>query len=84
MQEILFLLDKIPDYEKVILSWVERFKIPELRKEIGFLKKNGRKIEIEGMCRCFKMVRDKKGIYFKVSKSKMREFEGYLKSKLKM
>ena len=75
---------KIPDYEKVILGWVERFKIPELRKEIGFLKKSGRKIEMEGICRCFKMVRDKEGIYFKVSRSKMREFEGYLKSKLKM
>jgi len=75
---------KIPDYEKVILSWIERFKIPELRKEIGFLKKSGRKMEMEGICRCFKMVRDKRGIYFKVSRSKMREFEGYLKSKLKM
>jgi len=75
---------KIPDYEWVILSWVERFKIPELRKEIEFLKKNGRKIEMEGICRCFKMVRDKEGIYFKVSRSKMREFESYLKSKLKM
>ena len=37
---------KIPDYEKVILSWVERFRIPELRKEIGFLKKSGRNMQV--------------------------------------
>lgn len=77
-------LIKIPEHEKVILSWVERFRIPELRKEIEFLKRNGRKIEMEGICQCWKIVRGKDNIHFKLSKAKLKKFEEYLRVKLEI
>ena len=77
-------LIKIPEYEKVILNFVEKFKLPELKREIEFLKKKEKKVEIEGICRCFKIVRSRGNIYFKVQNRKMKNFENYLKAKLKI
>ena len=77
-------LIKILEYEKVILNFVEKFKLPELKREIEFLKKREKKIEIEGICRCFKIVRSRDKIYFKVQRRKMKDFENYLKAKLKI
>ena len=72
-------LIKLPEYEKVILNFVEKFKLQNLRQEIEFLKRTGRKVEIEGICRCFKIVQSKK-----IQKEKIKEFENYLKVKLKI
>ena len=77
-------LIKIPEYEKVILNFVEKFKLSELKREIKFLKKKEKKIEIERICRCFKIVRSRGNIYFRVQKRKMKDFENYLKAKLKI
>ena len=42
-------LIKISDLEKIVLNFIEKFKIPQLRHEIEFLKKTGKKIEIEAL-----------------------------------
>jgi len=42
-------LINISNSEKIVLSFIEKFKIPQLKHEIKFLKKTGKKIEIEAL-----------------------------------
>ncbi len=54
-------LIKMSETEKLVLDFIKKFKIPQLKSEIEFLEKTGKKIEIEaiGLSRLEMYLKDK-------------------------